>query len=665
MPNRKKTIQTAATPLLIGVFAVCVVFVTLTRGTAIAAWADADCTDVQIIKNPASNGTGCYTNSWAIDSTGMVYKVTSNPICNESGSTIARSYVTAKSYYHDSSGWHPRTSPLYLEYFLSTATGPGRLVSSFSTPTQCPCTAEKTALIAQCGSEENIQNWDPYNCTGECLSPPDCTDQRAALAIQCGGDEHIINWDEDTCTGECDCSAAWNSAVQACAGAERVNSWNDETCTYDGCNYCYDLAGDWAGQGQQPANEMFQEHGADGVVTYCVSPGCEVEPLFGIRIGGTEWGSGEMIYWNLFYTGEMCTTAGDFDPVDKDVDDCDNFFAQCSNLCRGNVSPTTYCNSENRLCECSIPISPEDIEYQSPDDIAHGTPTPKADTPPPPENPDTSDDPSPGEPAPSSPSPPDTSDDPPPGQSGSDPPTPDGSNDNEILGKIAENTKKTVDNTKRTGDIVQTELNKLNSKASDIVENTRIIANNTKRTGDILQTELNKLNAKSTDIKNAINTTGKYNKSINYRLASIVNHLSSIKNGVSGTNTRLDGLGNKLDGIGDSLNGIKDAVTDNTPFDTSSLNDAEFDGSLSEEELPVEADLESRMSGFIESAPFLSSIKQSRIELSNINSCIEGTVLNQNLSFCFDDFDSHWRAMGFILVALASFTAFMILLGRS
>ncbi len=57
--------------------------------------------------------------------------------------------------------------------------------------------------LAECGSAQNILNWDNETCTGECKPP--CDDELNAKAVECKGKDNIdiINWNYDTCEGDC------------------------------------------------------------------------------------------------------------------------------------------------------------------------------------------------------------------------------------------------------------------------------------------------------------------------------------------------------------------------------------------------------------------------------------------------------------------------------
>lgn len=330
--------------------------------------------------------------------------------------------------------------------------------------------------------------------------PQDCDDEWNALVAQCGSESQIMNWDDQACTGECkpDCTEALNNLIISCGGRQYIDWFDDSTCLGE-CVSCEDIKDHCESMGFDTT---------DPNVYSCTQESfweTEVDTGGGIILGN---------YWIIGLDAtESCSFDSGFDPedpvppdppVDPPPDDppadrpCDEIKADCIEACEGKVANFECTEGGTYHCECTNPPSAD--------------PTPD-----------------PGDPGDT---PPDPGDDAPPGESGPGSTDPDGTNDNALLG--------------------------------DVVDNTRIIANNTKRIGDIAQTEFNELNASNSTIAERLKATNQW--------------LSQIEEALQdGLDVDMDEVVDKLEEIQDIFSGEYEEISDEMPSEPYEPSEETFD----------------------------------------------------------------------------------------
>ncbi len=282
-----------------------------------------------------------------------------------------------------------------------------------------------------------------------------------------------------------------------------------------------------------------------------------------------------------------------------------------------------------------------------------------------------SDDPPPDEPPPE---PTDTTDDEGDGESGTGDGDPDGSNDNELLGHIVDNTRATANNTKRIGDINQTEFNKANATLKDIKNQFGGIDSRLDIINSTLKSNYSKLDDISGDTQSAKNSL----LGIHNAIGNIEGSVDGIEDGLDIVHGDLETIGGSLDGIEgglDTLHGDLDGV-EGTLEEISDKLDAEYDDSMLPSQntydseidpgiLPEEEDLAAKILDWASNVPFLGAVTGTSMQLNNIDPCLSSTIMNQQVSFCFSDYEQYWQIMGAIMIGISGLYSLFIITGRS
>lgn len=163
-----------------------------------------------------------------------------------------------------------------------------------------------------------------------------------------------------------------------------------------------------------------------------------------------------------------------------------------------------------------------------------------------------------------------------------------------------------------------------------IYNNTLATARNTNRTAELLQDGITIPGTDITPIVDAINAQG---NAIQDKLADIEEEIPP----------PIDSL---------ELTGDQPALGDDNVYDTTI-------------EEPEEESLSETILEFINNGlPFVSTLKQNAITLSNPSPSYDFVLYDHQFSFDFSPYESHLRAFGYLLYGLTVFSAFMIIVRR-
>lgn len=440
----------------------------------------------------------------------------------------------------------------------------------------------------------------------------------------------------------CPCQSERQELEAKCASmppqpeGQAIASFDYETC--EGTCSC-PSAGTYAGELPVECVGFFCTPTALGPgATGCTPEGCEVVEAFGWPISGADWANEYNIIFDMDYTGNTCSS-GTSDPVPPE-NDCDSWKKRCANICAsgGSTVFNDTCNDEERTCECATFVAPESppgyppLGFCSPEEYARGELCPVDDSP------------DPVDPAPYNP---DDSDDPPEGEPGSGDSDPDGTNDNALLGDIVDNTRQTANNTKRTGDILQNEMNILNATAKNIYS----------RVGT------------SNEWLSSIDDRLKHGLSVNVKtdptdLSGVESRLGSIDQGIAGVNSGIDSLNTGIGTLNSTLTGIDQKLGEGFELngDSSTPNVNTYDSSV---EAVEESSFINTVTSYLSNGlPIISYLNNSYVNIVGASSSMSVNIWGKDISFDLSPLEEILDTMGIILFGVCSIVAFFIVIGR-
>lgn len=191
-------------------------------------------------------------------------------------------------------------------------------------------------------------------------------------------------------------------------------------------------------------------------------------------------------------------------------------------------------------------------------------------------------------------------------------------------------------------------------------DNIASTAGNQKRVADNTQAIANILENRLGRMEGAIN-------GLESGLGSVASGVNGLGTKIDGVGTKIDGLGSKIDGqtdaLGNKLDELTDALTDDGGGWT--LPDETYNPDLAPEDIPEVSHTASELADSL-SAPgdWVTAITGSGITLSNPDPCINIPYKGHDNYFCFDQFDSQFRLMGYIMLACSGITGFFIIRGK-
>lgn len=124
------------------------------------------------------------------------------------------------------------------------------------------------------------------------------------------------------------------------------------------------------------------------------------------------------------------------------------------------------------------------------------------------------------------------------------------------------------------------------------------------------------------------------------------------------------------DGDGD-VDADDPPVDDGVPTDEevddfyTGLSDNNYSGDIDPGSIPEEADFSAMAQGYIDNSPLNGIVDGAEIQLTASDPCIDfpNPYTGGTEQFCFDQFQSYWSAMGYIMVGLCAFLALLLLVG--